>query len=68
MTSLAFPTVQACSTSRSTSWIQPSTDPANEPDNPASTLRLVPATGQTPGSPPSAGVAAGPLAPARSPW
>lgn len=40
-TSLSFPTVQTYSTGRSVSWIQPATDPAHEPDNPAPTLHLL---------------------------
>ena len=39
-TSLSFPTVQTYSNGKVESWIQPVTDPAHEPDNPAPTLRL----------------------------
>jgi uncharacterized protein YcnI len=42
-TSLAFPTMQTYSDGKTVSWIQPITDPANEPDNPAPTLDLIPA-------------------------
>jgi uncharacterized protein YcnI len=41
---LSFPTLQTYSDGKTVSWIQPITDPANEPDNPAPTLRLLPAS------------------------
>jgi uncharacterized protein YcnI len=40
-TSLAFPTVQTYSNGQSANWVQPVTDPANEPDSPIPTLQLV---------------------------
>jgi uncharacterized protein YcnI len=39
-TSLAFPTVQTYSNGTSVAWIQPVTDPADEPDAPVPTLAL----------------------------
>ena len=42
-TALSFPTVQTYSNGKAVSWIQPVTDPANEPDSPAPTLTLLPA-------------------------
>jgi periplasmic copper chaperone A len=41
VTSLAFPTVQTYSDGKTVSWIEPVTDPANEPDFPTPVLRLV---------------------------
>jgi uncharacterized protein YcnI len=40
-TTLSFPTVQTYSNGKVTSWIEPVTDPAHEPDNPAPTLHLL---------------------------
>ena len=40
---LAFPVVQTYSDGKTVSWVQPVTDPANEPDFPAPTLALLPA-------------------------
>jgi hypothetical protein len=39
--SLAFPTLQTYSDGKTFSWIQPVTDPANEPDSPVPTLELI---------------------------
>jgi uncharacterized protein YcnI len=46
-TSLAFPTVQGYSDGKSVSWIEPITDPANEPEHPAPTLELLAAGAET---------------------
>jgi periplasmic copper chaperone A len=37
---LAFPTIQTYSSGRSVSWIEPVTDPANEPEHPAPTVQV----------------------------
>jgi uncharacterized protein YcnI len=60
--SVAFPTVQTYSNGKVVSWVEPVTDPANPPENPAPVLTLVAATASdttpsptasTPGSSPS---------------
>jgi uncharacterized protein YcnI len=70
--SLTFPTVQTYSDGKSVSWVQPITDPAHEPDNPAPTLHLLAAAagsdagsaGAAAASPSSSGSAAAAAAPA----
>jgi len=52
--SLSFPTVQAYSNGKTVSWVQPVTDPAHEPDNPAPSLRLLPAAPASPSAAPAA--------------
>ena len=51
---LSFPTVQGYSNGKSVSWVQPVTDPAHEPDNPAPSLRLAPAAPESPSAAPAA--------------
>jgi uncharacterized protein YcnI len=63
-TSLAFPTLQTYSDGKTVSWIQPVTDPANEPDSPAPTLELVAAGSDENQSPASGSGPAEPSAPA----
>jgi periplasmic copper chaperone A len=41
--SVAFPTVQTYDNGKIASWVEPVTDPANPPENPAPVLALVPA-------------------------
>jgi uncharacterized protein YcnI len=53
---LAFPTLQTYSDGKTVSWIQPITDPANEPDFPAPTLEV---TGAVAAGSPAVAVAAG---------
>lgn len=45
---LAFPTVQTYSNGQVSSWIEPVTDPAQEPEHPAPTLKLLAAEGTGP--------------------
>ena len=55
---LAFPTVQTYSNGQVSSWVEPVTDPAQEPEHPAPTLKLLAADAEPAASAGSTGAAA----------
>ena len=62
---VAFPTVQTYSNGKTSAWVEPVTDPANPPDNPAPVLALATAAGEpAAAASPTAGAASSSAAPA----